>query len=33
VQVTSNEAVIEVVVQYVLRRTGQRRTDVFARPV
>jgi hypothetical protein len=33
VQVTSTESTIEVRVQYVLRRTQQRRTEQFSRPV
>lgn len=32
-QVTSTEATIEVRVQYVLRRTRQRRVEAFSRPV
>jgi phage baseplate assembly protein W len=33
VQVTSRESAIEVLVQYLLRRTQERRADVFTRPV
>jgi uncharacterized protein len=33
VQVTSQESSIEVLVQYVLRRTQQRRTEQFSRPI
>jgi phage baseplate assembly protein W len=33
VEVTSSESTIEVRVQYVVRRTGQRRVEPFSRPV
>jgi phage baseplate assembly protein W len=33
VQVASNESTIEVLVQYLLRRTQQRRTEQFSRPI
>jgi phage baseplate assembly protein W len=33
VQVTSQESTIEVLVQYVLRRTQQRQTEQFSRPL
>jgi phage baseplate assembly protein W len=33
VQVTSTESIIEVRVQYVVRRTQERRTERFSRPV
>jgi phage baseplate assembly protein W len=33
VQVTSSESTIEVLVQYLLRRTQQRRTEQFSRPI
>ena len=33
VDVTSDDAAIEVRVEYVLRRTGERRTETFTRPL